>query len=295
MVSRFIPRTLEERLTNFFSSANFIAPALLLRLFGDEGEVVFSDGEDAAVIQAFEEAGDLVMKTWSETLGWQEISIEDAMAPGDPNTLELSPMTLLPEGGDENGVRVEIASQEIFDTPGSYFAPGDRVVINPGAPNEEIRTVQALGSLVFAQGLKFDHLSGSMVASLGPDTTDRDGDHLTGFEEVALGTNPDQPDTDFDGLPDGVEVANGFDPLDPTSGLEVSFSGWPAAGDSITVSWHGHEGNIYAIEYSLSLLEDDWQELGRATGTAGLQQSYLVPIPAEAERGFVRVRYLQSP
>lgn len=52
------------------------------------------------------------------------------------------------------------------------------------------------------------------VYELGPDGgADPDGDDLTTFEELQLGTKPDSPDSDRDGVPDDLELAAGTDPV----------------------------------------------------------------------------------
>lgn len=49
----------------------------------------------------------------------------------------------------------------------------------------------------------------------GEASSDLDGDGLTNYEEMLLGTNPAHWDTDGDGMGDGWEVMWGLDPLDP--------------------------------------------------------------------------------
>ncbi len=56
----------------------------------------------------------------------------------------------------------DLATVTGLDGGVDWFAPGQEVVLNPGGENEEIATVAALGSLVFA------HQAGEMVAALGP-------------------------------------------------------------------------------------------------------------------------------
>jgi hypothetical protein len=52
------------------------------------------------------------------------------------------------------------------------------------------------------------------VYELGPDGgMDEDGDELTTFEELQLGTDPASADTDRDGVPDDIELVLGTDPL----------------------------------------------------------------------------------
>ena len=304
LVNRFIPDTFAERLTKFLSSPSYIGPALLLRLFdAEERGATFTETIDGKVIRAIDAGEQFILQIWNKEpigirsaalFGWHDITIEEALAFGNPNVLELAPMTIMPEGGDIGQRRVEIAPQELFETAGDFFDVGDEVVINPGGLNEEFQTVQGLGSLIFANGLVFDHLAGELIVSLGPDMTDRDGDNLTGFEEIALGTNPDLADTDSDGLRDDVEIANGFDPRDPLSGLRVDRFQMEAGG-SLTIEWSGQVGMTYAIDASQTLLEEDWQEVARVIAAPGVEQVLTVENPfSEQEHGFFRVRLLTT-
>ncbi|MBI2441692.1 MAG: hypothetical protein HYV35_10010, partial [Lentisphaerae bacterium] len=69
---------------------------------------------------------------------------------------------------------------------------------------------------------------------------DTDGDGLSDWREVALGTNPYDPDSDNDGLLDGWEVAHGLNPLNPdtdgdgySDGMEVQWGSDPLSASSI--------------------------------------------------------------
>ena len=46
--------------------------------------------------------------------------------------------------------RVELMGQGEVGMAGDWFDPGDSVVIDPGGPNQEVATVTAIGSLIFA-------------------------------------------------------------------------------------------------------------------------------------------------
>ena len=48
----------------------------------------------------------------------------------------------------------------------AWFAAGQRVIVNPGGANEEIATVESVGSLHLAGALSFDHEAGEMVSVL---------------------------------------------------------------------------------------------------------------------------------
>lgn len=291
LISRFYPTTLGEALEKFLMSRDFILPSLLLRLFEADGTPVsFSDGGE--VLQAIQRNGELVLQSWSEAGGWQDVNMETVIARGDPSRLELAPMTAIPEGGGHGTTRVEIIAQASVGPAGDFFKPGDRVVINPGAPNQEITTVRALGSLVFPNPLAQEHEPGEMVVSLGRDDTDRDGDGLTGYQETVIhGTNPDEADSDFDSIPDNVEIANGFNPLDRASGFTVSSMEKATTGGSITLIWNGNPGTRYLIEASRDLAADGWEPVREITAGPGVIQTTVITDPFHQQRAaFFRVR-----
>lgn len=47
-----------------------------------------------------------------------------------------------------------------------WFEPGQTVIVNPGGSNEEIHTVQALGSIITARPLEHEHYAGELIAVL---------------------------------------------------------------------------------------------------------------------------------
>jgi hypothetical protein len=56
---------------------------------------------------------------------------------------------------------------------------------------------------------------------------DEDGDGLSNYDELMMGTDPLNPDTDGDGMPDGWEFANGLNPLDANdAGQDPDGDGW---------------------------------------------------------------------
>lgn len=169
LVSRFIPVTLGERLEAFFLSKEFLVPALLLRMFDAEGRAVFTRQVEGKIMQAIRDGSGYLLKVWTEDDGWQNYSITTPRnSSSGPPPLQFSPMSVLPEGASAGDTIVAIAEQADLKTPGDFFRPGDRVVINPGGTNQEIRVVQALGSLILTEPLEFDHDEGEMVAMLPP-------------------------------------------------------------------------------------------------------------------------------
>lgn len=293
LVSRFYPATLGEALEKFLLGRDFILPSLLLRLFESDGTpVTFSYGGE--VLQAIEQNGELLLRSWTESGGWRNVTMEQVIAKGDPSVLELAPMTALP-GGSNQRTRVEILAQSDVGPTGDFFQPGDQVVINPGQPNQEIVTVRALGSLIFPRPLGKEHAPGEMIISLGRDNTDRDGDGLTGYEEAVIhGTNPNEADSDFDSIPDNVEIATGQNPNDLAPGVKVS-SMTKNSGGSITLVWTGNPGTRYHIEASRTLTSESWSTVREITAEAGFIQTTTLDEPFPGEKAlFFRVRPVQQ-
>lgn len=178
LVNRFTPTTIGEYLEEFFRLNPFIGPSLLARLFYPGASVEFSSGEDGQILQGLDANGEWVQKVWTEDGGWQTVPQSAPRAPRNgsggaanptgPTKLLLAPMSLLTESVAAGETRLEILDQMALQTPGDFFQPGDRVVINPGGTNQEIRVVQALGSLILTEPLQFDHDEGEMVALLPP-------------------------------------------------------------------------------------------------------------------------------
>jgi hypothetical protein len=296
LVNRFLPYTLDEAWANFLLSRNFLVPALLLRLFDAEGvPVIFTEDSEGTIIQGFEEGDQITLKEFTPDHGWRPVTLAQALAWGDPNVLELKTMTAIPNGSFQGETRAEILTLAQLEVAGDDFNVGDRVVFNPGAANEEIRTVNGLGSILFPSGLRQHHQAGEIIVSLGPDTTDRDGDLLTGLEEIQIGTDPDAADSDGDGMPDGIEISNGFNPLDSVSNFRIASFLIDPAGASITLTWNGQQGREYAVETS-SMLGNDWEELARFAAVASGPQSVTLPIPeSDHPQRFFRLKLIPLP
>lgn len=60
-------------------------------------------------------------------------------------------------------------------------------------------------------------------------TADTDGDGVTDYQEIALGTNPSAVDSDGDGLTDGQEVTLGTNPLSADTDGDGITDGWEVA------------------------------------------------------------------
>jgi hypothetical protein len=72
-----------------------------------------------------------------------------------------------------------------------------------------------------------DGISDYQEISLGtnPSVVDTDGDGLSDSQEIQAGTNPLAADTDGDGMADGWELARGLNPLSPSDGPLVDSAG----------------------------------------------------------------------
>ena len=89
-----------------------------------------------------------------------------------PKPIALTPATGLSASVDAGATRLPIVDlptlwpQEMAGRVASWFQAGVTVIIAPGAPEEEIRDVVALGSLILDRPLTFAHPEGTLVAVL---------------------------------------------------------------------------------------------------------------------------------
>jgi hypothetical protein len=237
------------------------------------------DGED----------GTSRLKVWEEGIGWRSVSEAEAVALGDPGILDMLPMSAILQSTAPGDRVLEIVPQAELEVEGAFFDRGDRVVINPGAENEEFATVVRSNPLTLADGLVYSHASSELIASLGPDETDRDADGLNGFEEVNLGTSPESFDTDGDGLGDGDEIALWSDPLDPSSGMDLLTHPLPETGNGFWLSWRASQGQRYQLESSEALSPAHWQSLGPVIATNSVMALDLSSVIPETGNRFFRV------
>ncbi len=98
---------------------------------------------------------------------WVPISVADAIALGDdPDTLELAPSTMV-RTGLPGSTTLDVSTFEDLDVPttSDWFVAGDRIVLDPGGPNEERVTVASVtsGSLVLTAPLAREHTPGEYV------------------------------------------------------------------------------------------------------------------------------------
>lgn len=78
------------------------------------------------------------------------------------------------------------------------FAPGDYVVVDPGGPDEEVRLVEDLGSIIFAAPLAKAHAAGTVVVKVSPPPLgDVDGPEISpaSFGPLTKGSSPSSPVT----------------------------------------------------------------------------------------------------
>ncbi|CAA9510700.1 MAG: hypothetical protein AVDCRST_MAG85-2320 [uncultured Solirubrobacteraceae bacterium] len=98
---------------------------------------------------------------WTPEGGWQPYELPSGQ------TLTTLPQTAVRTEVKAGETRIDIAEQAaLILAPGAqaWFKPGDLVVIDPGGPNEEFITVEALGSIIAAAALEKDHVPGEMIA-----------------------------------------------------------------------------------------------------------------------------------
>ncbi|MCZ7530588.1 MAG: hypothetical protein M5U31_09745 [Acidimicrobiia bacterium] len=129
------------------------------------------DRDPESVILRQNDVGEL--EIWTEEDGWQPYepgtvggsALTSALTPSaagvfDDGALHLLPQSVSTAGAAAGGDRAEIAPFEDLDLVAGtdeWFAVGDRVVVNPGADNEEYATIAGFGSLVFTEPLQHDH------------------------------------------------------------------------------------------------------------------------------------------
>ena len=281
--NHFRRQIFEEAIDTFFRHVTYLFPGIVTRFINrdagmpDEGNerrtVLTEDGPVLRVIPVDESnpaSGPRIYQRWTEENGWEEIGISEVieLTGGSLDLVQLAPTTSMPNGAREGDRVVEITEQSELGVNGRFFQAGDRVVLNPGGPNQEFAEVESPGSLVFTRGLAFDHEPGEMIA-------------------LAPGGN--QTDTDGDGFSDDQEDRLGTDPNDPASFLRIiSVS---LSTNSITLAWPSAEGNRYVVETSLDLTEDSWTTSSTITAT-GPTTSAAESSDSDQPRRFYRVRFL---
>ncbi len=223
---------------------------------------------------------------WEEGSGWRFITDAEAVDLGAPGILDMLPMSYLTGPVERNSTTLPIASMAELGASGDFFEVGDRILIAPGSKLEEFGTLQSVDPFVLAMGTIYAHEAGTLVATLGEDDTDRDGDTLTGAEEIALGTNPDLFDTDYDGISDGAEVLQGSDPLTCDC---LAFSEFSVDGREVALSWDSSLGYRYQLQGSTTLLPGSWTVLRTITGDGGAVILDLAEPFPDSDRGFFRL------
>lgn len=99
--------------------------------------------------------------------GWSSVGLAQALSLGVPGTLDLLPQTVLSWSVEPGATRLPVATLADLDLQpdGEWFASGDRIVLDPGGPGEEMVTVTSAGpdSLVVTPVAR-DHGDGEMVS-----------------------------------------------------------------------------------------------------------------------------------
>ncbi len=133
-------------------------------------DIVFDRGPDALILR---EGTDGTIESWTEDDGWAPY---DFSITGE---IPVLPQSVSTQGADAGATEVEIASQDdlhLVAGVDEWFAVGDKVVLDPGGPNEETAAIAGFGSLVFEQPLQHDHDPGEMISVVDPaDTTNTGG------------------------------------------------------------------------------------------------------------------------
>lgn len=106
---------------------------------------------------------------------WKPISVADALAGGDPGSLQQAPITSLNEGAPIGATTFAItAPEELAMDPNSpFFQVGDTVVIDPGGTTEETATVASVSPFTVSKPLAHAHPAGTtMILVPQRDATD---------------------------------------------------------------------------------------------------------------------------
>jgi hypothetical protein len=99
---------------------------------------------------------------------WVPISVADALAGGDPDTIQQAPITSLYAGAPAGATTFAVTSpEELAMDPGSpFFQAGDTVVIDPGGPTEETVTVTSASPFTVSEPLAHAHPAGTVMVLL---------------------------------------------------------------------------------------------------------------------------------
>lgn len=308
-INRFQPYILEETLKVLKARLPFHVPGYIARNFGlAQGNETYArptppppsplrgpvpkngpSGPGLLQLRTDPATGLLAPALWKDGAGWRLLTTTEMADLTSSGTLQMLPMTYLTAAAPRKGTTLPVASQAALEVSGSFFEPGDRVVIDPGGEHEEFGTLVSVDPFVLGTGLMFDQEAGTMIGCLGRDTTDRDRDGLDGYTEIALGTGPDAPDSDADGVPDGDEIDQGSDPL-VAQPLSVA-TGFPATpSDPFSFRLPSIPGYRYSVEGSLDLSPGSWSVISSAEGTGDLLTLDTGNAFTGAPRAFFRMR-----
>ncbi|MEE9326074.1 MAG: hypothetical protein V3U71_02185 [Cocleimonas sp.] len=169
-----------------------------------------------------------IVEQWTASTGWKPYEIESS-------TITMAPQTIVTDVSVAGTNTLEIrtdSEMSVLAGEDEWFNAGDRVVIDPGGPNQETAVIAAFGSLVFTSPLNNNHFAGEWISLIEANAinidTDNDGipNGIDAFptdpnesidtDNDGIGNNAD-PDDDNDGFSDIAELNANTDPLDSNS------------------------------------------------------------------------------
>jgi hypothetical protein len=249
------PSTNWERFVDFFAKySEWLVP---LRVISSEVDGVndedvateFSgspDNEDAQLIQPHNgelrqlsrgsEGARAAMQSKASTykLVWSPISIEQAKDnQGIINSLPYTALSAPAQPGDSSFEYMTLDDLGVPETS-PFLSPGQFIVINPTAENQELVEIISINPLVLKNPLVYEHKIAELVAVVPsrflprPDEIDSDNDGVPDvddafpndaseqydFDKDGIGDNAD-PDNDNDGFSNEDELKYNSDPYDP--------------------------------------------------------------------------------
>lgn len=135
-----------------------------------------------------------------------------------------------------------------------WFAPGDRIVIAPGLPSQEIRFVAEGGLLSLNAPLEFDHPDGTYIAV----------------------------------VPEGMELVE----KDYEVPLSVQLIEDTPEGMIIDLTWETTGNMSYFVERSSTLKPEDWEPVTEAVDSNGYVSVLRIRLAPEDQSYFYRVRFV---
>jgi hypothetical protein len=103
----------------------------------------------------------------AQATAWRDIDLARAVSLGLPGTIDLLPQTVLTWAAGQGAKSIPVASPADLElAPSSdWFSVGDRIVLDPGGPNQELVRVSSVGKdTIGVGGLARAHDEGEMVS-----------------------------------------------------------------------------------------------------------------------------------